>query len=318
MLPVLAAVAGAQVLGGALGAQQASKDRDKSLSILQRMYDQYAGLKVPTIEEQMISPEGYTLAQEMLAAQETPEALAMRDQLENVSLDPRLKKTQMDNLAMLEKIASSGGMTPEDKASLQLAMNKVEQDANARNQALLQQQEARGVGSSDMATAMRAQTAQSAANRASEAALTNQIEGRRRALEAMTGAGSLAANLEQADYGRQAALAQNLNAREQANVQARNDAQQRNIAEQNAAQRFNIQNKQNVSNLSVESRNLAEQKNKALHQTQYQNQLDRLAGMSGQATGMSRAHNEAADRTQKQWSEGIGAVTKGAMGLAGK
>lgn len=312
----LAVGAGANLLGGYLGDQAAKGDRQRSLDILNNIYNQYANLTPPSIESQQISPEAYTLAGMLTPGQESPEALAARTALQDIQLDPRLQKTQMDSLQMLQKIAQSKGMTPEDKASLQLAMNKVEADNQARQQALLQQQEARGVGSSDMATAMRSQQAQSSANRAAEMALANQVEGRRRALEAMSGSADLARQMEQAQYGREAAVAGQLDTRDIANVQARNQAQQRNIQAQNAAQEFNLRNMQNVGQQNVATRNLAQEKNKGLVQQQFQNQLQRLQGMGGQAQPLAVMHQLAGKQKGQgvvNMAGGIGSMLTGLM-----
>lgn len=316
MLGSIAAGIGANVAGGLLGNALSSGDRSAASGILADIYNQYKNLQIPTIASQEISPEAYTVAGDLASYLENAQLLGQTDALQNVQLDPRLQKTQMDNLEMLNKIASGGGMTDADKAALQLSLNKIEADSNARNQALLQQQDMRGVGSSDMATAMRAQNAQSAANRANEAALTTAAEGRNRALQAMASSSGLAQAMEQADYGRQAALAQNLNQREMANVQAQNAAQARNVAAQNAAAQFNLQNKQQVSGANTSARNAAQQYNKELQQQQYQNQLSRLSGMSGAGGAQSQNLQNQADRTANMWA-GIGSgVGQGIMGYA--
>lgn len=316
MIGAIAAGALAPVVGGIIGNAMSQGDRDRASDILADIYNQYKNLQIPTIASQEISPEAYTVAGELASAEEIAKLLGQTDALQNVQLDPRLAKTQMDNLQLLNKIATSGGMTPEDKAALQLALNRVEADQNARNQALLQQQDMRGVGSSDMATAMRSQQAQSSANRAAEAALQTQAEARQRALNAMMASSDLARQMEGADYQRQAALAENLNQREAANVAAQNAAMARNIAQQNATAQFNLQNKQNIANQNVSTRNQAQQYNKGLVQQQFQNQLSRLSGMSGSGTNQAQNLQNQAQQTANMWS-GIGSgAGQGIMGYA--
>lgn len=305
----------APILGGALGNMFGSGDRAEADRLLADIYSQYQNLQMPTIEQQTMTPEEYMIAGTMDPTLLQAEQLGATDAFQNINLDPRLQKTQKDTLSMLEKIAGSG-YSEEDKAALQLALNKTNANEQARQQAMLQQQDARGVGSSDAALAMRSASAQSQANRDSEAAMQKAIEGRNRALQAATQAGSMAGQMENAAYSREAQEAAAMNAREASNAQLRNEAQQRNAQAKNAAQQFNLQNAQQVSGANVSARNAAQSQNKGLHQQQYQNQLQRLSGLGVAAGNQANNLQNNAQRTADMWS-GIGSgVGSGVMGYA--
>lgn len=313
-LPLAAIGIGANVGGGLLGNMLGQGDRDRASGILSDIYSQYQNLQMPTVEQQQINPAAYQLAGTMDPSLLQAQQLAATDAFQNINLDPRLQKTQRDTLSMLEKVAGSG-FTDEDKAALQLALNKTNANEQARQQALLQQQDARGVGSSDAALAMRSASAQGQANRDAEAAMQQAIEGRARALQAATQAGSMAGNMENAAYSREAQEAAALNAREASNAQLRTDAQNRNAVAKNAAQQFNINNAQQVSNANTGAQNTAQAHNKGLYQQNYQNQLQRLSGMG--VAGGAQANNlqNNANRTGEMWA-GIGSgIGSGVMAM---
>lgn len=314
-IPLAAIGMGANLAGGLMGNAASQGDRDRASNILSEIYSQYQNLQMPTVEQQQINPAAYQSAGTMDPTLLQAEQLGAVDNFQNIALDPRLQKTQRDSLSMLEKVAGQG-FTDEDKAALQLALNKTNANEQARQQALLQQQDARGVGSSDAALAMRSASAQSQANRDSEAAMQQAVEGRQRALQAATQAGSMAGQMENAAYSREAQEAAAMNAREASNAQLRTDAQNRNATAKNAAQQFNLNNAQQVANNNTQTQNTAQVHNKGLYQQNYQNQLSRLGGMSGAGGNVSNNLQNNADRTAGMWA-GIGSgIGSGVMGYA--
>jgi hypothetical protein len=225
----LALISGGLQLGtGLLGAGQANaRDKDAQQN-LKNIQDLYAQLLVPSMEDQKLALQDYKSAGTLVNQQETPEQLAARDALQNVSLDPRLKQTQMNQLDTLQKIAGKG-FTPDEKYALDEQRAKNEADVTAKLKQLQQQQSMKGVGNSDMALAQRMMEAQSGANRGAEDQRAIDAQGFKRSLDAISQAGNLAGNMDQTDYARQAQLAQNLNQRELTNMQQRTQAQKSNV-----------------------------------------------------------------------------------------
>lgn len=307
----------APVIGGMIGGQAGAGDRSAANAILNDIYNQYKNLKVPTIESQQINPELMAVVGQLDPSMENALTLGSRDALQDIQLDPRLKNTQMDSLKMLEDIAK-GGLTPSDRARLNATRRATQSDVNAQLNSMLQQQEQRGVGSSDASLALRSNAAQSAANRASAEMDREQAMAFERALAATEQAGTLAGNIEQADYGRQAALANALNQREQTNLNQRTGAQTRNIDRFNQAQQANLVNRQDVANQNVGIRNAAQTHNKGLNQTQFQNELSKLSGASGAGGAKADNLNESAKAKETMWGEmgsGAGKMLLGASGL---
>lgn len=263
-------------------------------------------LEVPSIQSQQISPEQYIYSGDVTAQAETPEQLAARDALQNVSLDPKLRQTQLQALETLSKLGQTS-FTGEEQAQLNMMRRQVDADNTARMKALLQQQEQRGVGSSDAALIMRAQEAQNAANQQAEQTDRLAAMAQQRALAAISGAGSMAGNIEGTDYSRQANLAQALNAREATNMGQRAAAQQRNINALNEFNRLNAANRQNISTQNVAQRNAAQMHNKALIQQNYQNRMSQITGQQTPATNLGNLAIEA----QKSQNTAIGNLISG-------
>jgi hypothetical protein len=306
--------AGANILGGIAGQQAAAGDRSAATGILKDLYAQYGALTLPDIEKMRLALEQYGSAGSLSPDAEAAEQLAMIDALQNVSLDPQLRQTQMDQLNALQQIAQSG-FTPEEAAQMTRLKNQVAADQQARMQQMQQQQDVRGVGSSDAALAARIMASQQATNTEAQAAQDMAALAFRRALEARAQAAQQASGMENTDYARQAALAQNLNQRELMNLQQRAGTQQRNIDRFNEAQKYNLGNLQSIANMNTQLANQQQQYNKQLYQQDFQNQLARLQGMSGAGTNAAGALSNQAAQTAQSFANIGGAVGQGLLGF---
>lgn len=305
MDPITLAAIAAPAIGGIVGGAASQGDRNASTQILQDLYNQYAGLQIPDVEKQKLA-----LALQQSAGTLTPQAeqaqqLGARDAFQDISVDPRLRQAQTNNLELLSRIASSGGLTPEDQAQLNTIRRQTEADTNARVQQQLQQQQARGVGTSDSALAARMLQDQQGANRQAEQADNQAAMAFQRALQAAQGAGTLGSQMENQQYQQQANLANALNSREGTNLQQKANAGARNVAAFNQAQQYNLNNNQNITNTNVNTQNQQQQYNKQLLQQQYQNQLSKLGGMSGSGGNLSAQHGANANATANMYA-GIG------------
>src|SRR5690606_19896130 len=110
-------------------------------------------------EFQDLNLERFQQVGDLDPALETAQQLSMVDQLQDIQLDPRLRSAQLSALDVLQRVGQTG-MTPEQRAQLNAITRQTDAENQARLQSLLQQQDARGVGSSDMSLAMRALEAQ--------------------------------------------------------------------------------------------------------------------------------------------------------------
>lgn len=303
----------ANVGGGILGNLLSKDDRDKASGITEDIYNQYKNLSLPDIEKMKLALQNYSSAGSLTPQQEQTVQLGATDALQNVNVDPRLKQTQMNQLSLLEKLSQTG-YSPEERAQLDAVQRKVEADNQSRLKQLMEQQQSRGVANSDMALAQRMLESQSAANRQATEATTVQADAFKRALEAMTGAGSLASRMADTDYSQQANLANALNSRELTNTNLQAGTQNRNVDRFNQAQASNLTNQQNIMDKNVNTANAEQQYNKELIQKNYENQLKKLGGQQGAGANLSNTYNQRADSTAGMWSgigSGVGTIAKG-------
>jgi hypothetical protein len=303
---------GANILGGLAGGEAGRADRNRSHDMLRQIYESIANINLPEIDKQRLELALQKSVGELAPSQENLMELGAKDALQDITIDPRLKAMQLDKMNLLSKLGDTA-FSPEEQAQLNAMRRQVEADANSRLRQLLEQQQERGVGTSDSALALRARGAQSAANRQAEEADRLAAMAHNRALAATTGAAQLAGSMEQAEYARESELARALNAREQFNMQAGIGRQQRNIDRFNSAQQFNLSNAQNMANTNVALQNQQQMHNKNLQQQRYQNELNKASAMTGAGTNLASSYKSKGDAEAAKWqgvgsgiSEGIG------------
>lgn len=303
----------ANVVGGAVGNAAASGDKAQALALQQNALKNIQGLSSPTVDQLKLA-----LSQYQTAGQLTPEMEATIAQdpslMNSVSVDPRLRNAQLQSLAALQKVGA-GGLRPEDMAALANVRNSTEQQANSDRQAVMQSMQQRGIGGSGAELAAQLGAGQSAANRANTAGLDIAGQASQRALQAISGAGSLGSSMEGQQFGE---AAQQANAQDVINRYNAMNSQQvgnANTTAKNAAQATNLGNLQSVMNQNTGVANQQAAYNANLPQQVYQNQLGQAqaaAGVTNQAAG---ALQQNAAQTQNMWSglgqaagQGIGAI----------
>lgn len=313
MDPFTIGAIGANLVGGLLGNDQASADRAAAKEAALATQKLYQNIDLPDIEKMKLNPALYGIAGELTPEQMSALALSQQDQLSDVQLDPRLKSAQMDALSFMQQTGQTG-LTPQERAQVNNLRRQTEADNQSRMQALLQGQDARGVGSSDMGLAARMIEAQSSANR--QAQSTDDIAGQafQRALQSMSQAGSLAGNMESADYSRQAQLAQAQREREMANWSNQQNVANQNTQNRNSAQQFNLNNSQRVKDQNTGLTNQTQKFNSELQQRKFENELSRAGGISSGNAQASQAHAGSAAQTAGMWGgigKGVGEMLSG-------
>lgn len=276
-----------------------------------KINDPYANIAIPDIEKQKLLLEQYASAGSLSPEEMQALQLSQQDQLENVQLDPRLRQAQMDALAFMQQ-TGQGDLTPAERAQVNNLRRQVEADNTARMQALLQQQDARGVGSSDMALAQRMLEAQGSANRQAQSTDDISAAAFNRALQSMASGAQLASGMESADYSRQAALAEAQRNRELTDWQNRQSTSNQNVQARNAAQQFNLQNQQDILNRNVGQSNQQQQYNKELLQQEFENRMKKAGGTSD----ISRQNKQIDIANQQRRDTGLSNLI-GAVGQAG-
>jgi hypothetical protein len=305
------AVAGAQVAGGLIGAEQAGGERQASMEQIQKAVQDLEAVGIPSVEAQKLVLEQYRNEGQL-----TPEMEQSITQQGNgyddIKLSPQYKDASLQALNSLRGISDSGGMNLGDRANLEQVLSSVGQADKGRRDAAKSRLGARGQLGSGMELLADLQSAQDANQTASQTGLQTAGMAQQRALEAIKQGGALGAQMNQQEFSQGAQAANARNAIAQFNAQAQQNVANRNVNRANDAQAANLQNKQNISNSNVDTRNKQQSFNKGLIQQDFENQMKKGTATANANMGAASSHQQAGDRTAGQWA-GIGS----ALGQAG-
>lgn len=316
MLPLLAGAIAAPIVGGVLGNVLSSGDRSHANDAAFNYLNSVNALSTPDVEKLKATLAQYGNAGNFTPDKESDVLLNSQDAMQNIALDPRLQKTQMDQLEQMQKIGATGGMNPAQQAALNQIRNQGAATQQAKMQQMLEDQARRGTGSSDASMAARLISGQNAANTQSEEADRQAAMAYQNQIAAMAGAGGLASSMQGADYQRQAQLAQALNAREAANVAQRTGTQTRNIDRANTAMQGNVNYARDIAKGNTDIKNQEALQHTGAYEQDYQNRLAKTGLLGNASTGVSNTLNNQANATAGMWS-GIGSgIGKGLGGAA--
>lgn len=299
--------AAAPVIGGILGGNAASKAADKAAKAQREMYERnikiLEDLGIPSIEAQKIALENPEYVGDLVAETLGPSAM------EEISLDPKLRQKQMDNMSEMEQI-SKQGLSITDRINLDQIGQRTSAEEQGRQKAILQSMAERGsLDSGDQLATQLFSNAQASQNALLKGQETAKMVSQNR-LNAIGQLSNQYANMENLDYGREAQKATAADAIQQFNANTRNQAQQ-----------YNLGNKQNIANQTANNANQQEIYNKGLQQQDFLNRK----GIADSKIGLNSAQgtNQANNALQKGSGEagmyaGIGSGIGGAIGAFGK
>lgn len=298
-----------------------SEDNARALEALRYGRGVYSDLQVPQYENvSFTEPER---ARDITYG-DIETQLAGPSAYEDISLDPELRKAQLSQLNVLEQMRDRGGFTAADEANLARAINEAAMAEKSQRDAIMQKAQMRGMGDSRAALLEQMLGAQSGANRLSRESLDIAGIGQERALKAGMGAAELAGGMESADFNRQAAKAQSIDAINKFNAQTANAGSMFNAEQAMRAQAINQKAMQDYYNLVSDMRMKGEMANKLqIPAAQYEAYLSRAKGLAGNSEAESQYYQNAAQVGAQQqgnlWGSAtqIGASLLGNKGLAG-
>lgn len=287
-----------------VGALSSMADRANALSLMRQSVEQLQAIGVPSVEAQKLVLERYKQAGIM--DPELEQAFTQGDtELKNISVDPRLKESQMNALSSLEEIGNSGGMTLSDFSNLNKVQNDIDSEERGAREAILSNTRQRGQSGSGLELVAQLMNQQSAADRSSEAGLDTAARARGRALEAIMSAGELSGNMRGQEFDEQARVNAAQDVINAFNTKNRQAVSGSNVDRINTAKQYNLDNKQRVMDNNTELSNKEQINNKNLLQQQFDNNMSKATAMASARSGQATAHNNAADRTGAMWT-GIG------------
>lgn len=255
-------------------------------------------------------PEAQKLVIEELRSQgqltpELQEALTQApSEVAEIQEDPALREVQTQALELIKQRAQ-GGLSAADRASYNQLRGNVARDQAAKEQQILQQMQARGLGGSGAELAMQLANAQNSSQQASEESDRLAAQASRNAMEAAAQMGSQSGQLRSQDFdiaGKKASAQDEYN---RFDVTNRQNVANTNVGARNVAQEYNLGEKQRISDVNVGNRNREQVRYQDALQDQFNNQWKKATGMNA-ITG-SQGENEAKKALAKgQMIAGIG------------
>lgn len=297
----------APVIGGIIGNEQAKDSRSAAQKARDAALAQFAGLQLPSIDDQKLALEQY-----QSTGQLTPEMQQLINlgpsSYENVNVDPRLRSEQIKALESISGLAS-GNVTPADMAGFELARRNVAGEAQAKQNQILQDMQARGQGGSGAELIARLNANQSSADRLAQQQMEEAKAIQNARMQALAQQSNMAGNLRTQDYSEQARLADARDAIARFNAQNAQQVEGSNVGTRNQAQAANLQNAQAISKANTDLRNQQQTHNKGLLQQQFANQMRKAGQVAGQYSNQADENDKAASRTAAMYAtigQGIG------------
>jgi hypothetical protein len=303
------------VLGGVLGAGAASGDRNQSRQAADAAIKQLMDLGAPPDTAKALVLKQYQSAGNLTPEMEQyiktgPSAVA------GITEDPKLKEQQMSALNLLSQRAS-GGLNPEDRAKFADLQEEVSRDNNARQQALIQQYQQRGMGGSGAELAAALSNQQSGANQAAKAGRDVAASASQNALQAALQSGQLGSQIRGQDFSVNQARASASDEMNRFNTQNQMQQQARNVANANQAQAANLQNQQQLGNANTQMANSETSRQNQAQVDDWNNKVRLASIKSGAYQSQANDFAKRAQDTTNQMGAIGGALGQGAAALFG-
>lgn len=239
--------------------------------------------------------------------------LAEPSAYEQVTVDPRFRKTQLEALARLEQKVNQGGLDLEDRAALAEIQRQEAQAARGREQAILQNMAQRGMGGAGAELAARLASSQASADQAAQRGLNVAAQAQKRAAENIQQIANQARAMSSDELARAESLAAARDATQRFNVGQRSNVQQRNVAASNRAGELTFTNKQDIANkntaIAQEQARLDRDAKLDYIDAQNKKLVDVLKAKSGQAASID-AGNKARSEGLQSTLTNTGALLK--------
>jgi hypothetical protein len=256
---------------------------------------------IPTIEAQKIALE----SPELVGLLEAEQLGTSR--YEDVQMDPRLQAAQLSALEGISGVAETG-LGAEDRLALEEVRRQAAGQAQAQRATALQQMQERGTLDSGASLVAQLSAGQQAADTASMQGMRQAAQAQQARVAALGQQGNMAAQMQGQQLGLAGQKASAADSIAQFNAQNRQG-----VAGQNLAAR------QGIANQSTATRNQQEMYNKGLLQQQFQNQMAKATGVTGQQTNLANLYGQQATAAQQGEQAQTGAMLNlaGTVGAAG-
>lgn len=315
----VAGTVGANVLGGVnaktqnalAGGQYGNMNQDiaTAMGMLTNAVDPNLADLIPTLTKQV--------QQGTMTAAQAQAAIQQKSNMLGIKVDPALMQAQTAALTSLQKIATSGGLTPTDRAQLQDINNQVNSQNAGRQGAIQQQMQSQGIAGSGSDIAARLAAGQTANETAGQNAVQVGANAQQRALQALQASGQLGGQIQGEQFGEQAQQAQAQDAIDQFNAQNQTATSNANA---NRAQQANQANFDMANTIAAKNTDIANQQAMLpLTTAEEQNKENTAAGSAaGQlASGAAASQVKAGSQIAGGSSTTTNGMVNGAVNAAG-
>jgi hypothetical protein len=318
-MPATAAAAGAiaaPLIGGILGSSEASKSRKAAAAAAAAAYAELQKVGVPPDTSKAIILQQFQ-QQGILTPELQQDIELQASEVAKIQEDPTLRNAQMDVLNTLGNVSRTG-LQASDRSAYNELRQKTQQDAEAKRQQILQQMQARGMGSSGANLAAQLQASQASADTASAGADRLAAQASQNALAALTQRANVASGVRGQDLSAADMKAKAIDDRNNFLYQNSVSRQAANVAAQNSAQQANLANQQAIANANTTQSN-----QELLRQNEAKRQLylDQLALATAKANALNNQGTQqaaAAQSTANQYSAIGNALGAGLSAIAAK
>lgn len=318
VMAFIPALVGALVSGG-IGMLAQTSANDRAAMLQDQALQEWLKIQIPDPKAQALALERFVQAGELTPELESAVAVSASE-MEKISTDPRLRESRMRALSSLEEIGM-GGESLEDQAAQERALIEAGTASRGRGEAILSDLARRGQLGSGMEIAARQAANQAEGDRAATTALDIESQRRRRALEALSGAGNLAGDIERDEFGMASDVAQAADKIRLFNAQNAQSVGGRNVDRRNEAMAANLAAKQGVMDRNTGLSNFQQQYNRELEQQRFDNQGKIAAGKTGQLGQNAALATQQGAQAAQMWgnvASGLGNVAASAFGSKDK
>lgn len=311
---LLAGSVAAPILGGVIGNAMAGGDSDAARAAYEQGLQAISAVQLPSAAELQIALDKYKLEGTITPELQQVFQLAP-SQMSDISVDPRLRQAQMQALGTLQKLGATG-LDATDRMALTQIKTQVDTDTRAKQQAVMQNMQERGISGSGSELAQQLMAAQGGAQSQQQQGLNVASQAQQRALQAISQAGGLGGQMENTQFGEEAQKAKAADIVNQYNTQNRQNIQGQNVGTQNQSQYYNLGQKQQISNANVDTQHQQEIANQQAKIQAANMALQKAGMMAGQYGNIGQFNSGQAAQTRGMWS-GIGQGVGSGLGTMG-
>lgn len=311
---MMAASAGASLVGNIIGALKSKADREAAERAMQRAMAAIESVGAPPDVAKALILREFKKEGILTPAVEN-QVREVFSKLQDYKEDKTLRDAQIQALQLLQQ-RGMGGLTSADRAAFNQLRQQVAQEQQSKLAQLQQIMQARGLAGSGAELAMALQSQQEGTSRLASGADEIARIASQNALQALAQGSNLSQQLRTTDLDVASRLAQAQDEFTKFNLLNQMGINQRNVERANRAQELQWQRAQNVSDLNVNAYNEELRRQVEAKKWMYEQQLARAQMLANAALGQAGNYQARAQATQQSWSNmGQGLANIGLAGM---